>query len=90
MYGVLKFAVKHKNPLNRSSLTYWEDELPSRVDLAKSKYGGPFSVESVENVKTFLRISVVLAALGGFIVVYYTVSIPYIVCCILRALDLFW
>ena len=90
VYGVLKFAVKHKSPLNRSSLTYWEDELPSRVDLAKSKYGGPFSVESVENVKTFLRISVVLAALGGFIIVYYTVSIPYIVCCILRALDLFW
>ena len=85
VYGVLKFAVKHKSPLNRSSLTYWEDELPSRIDLAKSKYGGPFSIESVENVKTFLHISVVLAALGGFIVVYYTVSIPYTVCCTLRA-----
>lgn len=74
VYKVLKFAVQHKSPLQRSSLTYWEDELPSRIDLAKTKYGGPLSVENVEDVKTFLRISLVLAALGGFIIVYYTVS----------------
>jgi len=74
VYEVLKFAVQHKSPLQRSSLTYWEDDLPSRIDLAKTKYGGPLSVENVEDVKTFLRISLVLAALGGFFIVYYTVS----------------
>lgn len=74
VYEVLKFAGKHKSPLQRSSLTYWEDELPSRIDLAKTKYGGPLSVENVEDVKTLLRISLVLAAIGGFFIAYYTVS----------------
>ena len=73
VYGVLRFAAKHKNPLNRSALTYWEQKLPSRINLAKDKYGGPYSSESVENVKSFLNISMVLLALGGYIVVYYEV-----------------
>ena len=53
---VLKFAAKHKAPLNRSALTYWEEDIPSRIDLGKSKYGGPFTTEQVENVKTVLRL----------------------------------
>ena len=53
---VLKFAKKHKAPVNRSSLTYWEEDIPSRIDLGKSKYGGPFTIEQVEDVKTILRI----------------------------------
>lgn len=73
VYGVLRFAAKHKNPVNRSALTYWEQKLPSRINLAKDKYGGPYSSESVENVKSFLNISMVLLALGGYIVVYYEV-----------------
>ena len=56
---VLKFAVKHKAPLNRSAFTYWEDNIPSRIDLGKSKYGGPFSTEQVEDVKTILRLLLV-------------------------------
>lgn len=36
-----------------------EDELPSHVDFGKSKYGGPFTTEQVEDVKTLLRILVV-------------------------------
>ena len=56
MYCVLKFAAKHKAPLNRSALTYWEEDIPSRVDLGKSKYGGPFTTEQVEDVKTVLRL----------------------------------
>ena len=39
IYKVLKFAVKHKAPLNRSAFTYWEEDIPSRIDLGKSKYG---------------------------------------------------
>ena len=53
---VLCYARKHKYPENRSALTYWEEEAPSRLDLGKNKYGGPFTEEEVENVKIILRI----------------------------------
>ena len=56
IYRVLKFATKHKAPLNRSAFTYWEEDIPSRLDLGKSKYGGPFTIEQVEDVKTVLRL----------------------------------
>ncbi len=56
IYQVLKFAWKHKSPLNRSALTYWEEDIPSRMDLGKSRYGGPFTTEQVEDVKSFFRI----------------------------------
>ncbi len=55
IYQVLKFAAKHKAPLNRSALTYWEEDIPSRMDLRKSKYGGPFTTEEVEDVKSILQ-----------------------------------
>ena len=65
---VLNFARKNKHPRNRSALTYWEEDYPSRVDLGKDKYGGPFSEEEVEDVKTVLRLLPLLlictAALG--------------------------
>ena len=53
---VLCYARKHKYPENRSALTYWEEETPSRLDLGKEKYGGPFTEEQVEDVKMFFRI----------------------------------
>ena len=49
------YARKHKYPENRSALTYWEEEAPSRLDLGKDKYGGPFTEEEVEDVKTVFR-----------------------------------
>ena len=64
IYGVLKFAAKHKNPIRRSAFTYCEDELPSRLDLGKQKYGGPFTTEQVEDVKTLLGILLVLVSFG--------------------------
>ena len=63
IYQVLKFAAKHKAPLNRSALTYWEEDIPSRIDLGKSKYGGPFTTEQVEDVKTILRLLTVSSLL---------------------------
>ena len=42
--------------VRRSAFTYCEDKLPSRIDFAKSKYGGPFTTEQVEDVKMFLRV----------------------------------
>jgi peptide/histidine transporter 3/4 len=48
--------LKHKHPERRSAFTYCEDELPSRLDFGKSKYGGPFTTEQVEDVKIFFGI----------------------------------
>ena len=45
VYRVIKFASEHKNPIHRSAFTYCEDELPSRLDLGKEKYGGPFQLK---------------------------------------------
>ena len=72
---VLGYAAKHKSPENRSAFTYCEDRIPSRIDNGKSKYGGPFTTEQVENVKTFLRILVMLSTFIGFILV--TVFLAY-------------
>ena len=69
VYRVLKFAKQHKYPVNRSAFTYCEDEIPSRIDLGKSKYGGPFTTEEVEDVKTFFRILLLL-------IVIYANAIP--------------
>ena len=62
---VLNFARKHKYPLQRSAFTYCDDERPSRIDFAKSRYGGPFTTEQVEDVKAFLRIFTLLLSLGA-------------------------
>ena len=63
VYRVVKFAWHHKIPVYRSAFTYCEDEWPSRLDLGKQKYGGPFTVEQVEDVKTFLGILKVLVSI---------------------------
>ena len=64
VYRVLKFAAKHGKPLgHRSALTYSDDVRPSRIDFAKQKYGGIFTTEVVEDVKTFLRILLMLLAI---------------------------
>ena len=39
VYRTLRFALTHNHPVQRSALTYWEDKIPSRIDLGKSKYG---------------------------------------------------
>ena len=73
VYDVVKFASKHKHPIYRSALTYWDDTRPSRLDLGKSKYGGPFSTEEVESVKSFFAITVVLLSLGLYVTVDNTI-----------------
>ena len=74
VYHVLKFSFKHKNPLQRSAFTYWEDKLPSRIDLGKNKYGGPFTSEEIENVKTFLQLIKILVSLLGIFVVAFSIN----------------
>ncbi len=76
VFNVLKFAVKHNKPVRRSAFTYWENERPSRINLAKTKYGGPFTNEEVEDVKTCLRMVVVIASTIAtvFAFCFYTTS----------------
>ena len=61
---VLNFARKHNYPLRRSAFTFCDKYIPSRLDFAKERFGGPFPTEKVENVKTLLRILTILFAIG--------------------------
>ena len=63
---VLKYSYHHKYPERRSAFTYWENYIPSRIDLGKEKYGGPFTYEQVEDVKTMLRLLLLMVSLFGF------------------------
>ena len=67
IFKVLTYAAKHKYPVQRSAFTYCENEQPTRLDYGKSKYGGPFTTEQVEDVKTFWRVLVVILALSSFL-----------------------
>ena len=74
VYRVLKFTAQHSQPLaRRSAFAYCDDEIPSRLDFAKQRYGGSFSTETVEDVKTFLRILVMLVAMGSTYAVHVAV-----------------
>ena len=68
VFKVLNFARKTKYPLQRSAFTYCDDERPSRLDFAKERFGGPFTTEQVEDVKTFLKILGILLAVGPVLV----------------------
>ena len=74
VFKVLKFAKDHTNPIRRSAFTYCEDELPSRLDLGKEKYGGPFTTEQVEDVKAFVGILGVLLTTGPLFAVDIAVN----------------
>ena len=75
--GVLRYAVRNKYPRQRSAFTYWEDQPYSRIDLAKDKYGGPFTTEQVEDVKIVLRMLVIItvACIGAGL--FITMTIRY-------------
>ena len=63
---VLMYSFKHKYPERRSAFTYWENYTPSRIDLGKEKYGGPFTYEQVEDVKTMFRLLLLMVSLFGY------------------------
>ena len=69
IYRVTRFAWQHRIPIRRSAFTYCEDDPPSRLDLGKSKYGGPFTMEEVEDVKVFYQVLKILVSLGPFMYV---------------------
>ena len=64
IWGVVQFATKKKEHIFRSAFTY--NEMPSRLDLAKQRYGGPFTTREVEDVKSFWQLLTLLISLIGF------------------------
>ena len=74
---VLNYARKNKYPRNRSALTYWEDNYPSRLDLGMEKYGGPFLEGEVEDVKTVLRLFPILICVVGFCMSWDAFTLSY-------------
>ena len=66
VFDVVKYSWDHKCPVNRSAFTYWENDIPSRIDLGKHKYGGPFTNEQVEDIKTLLQLLLLIISLFGF------------------------
>ena len=64
---VLNYARKNKYPKSCSALTYWEENYPSRLDLGKEKYGGPFTEEQVENVKVVMRLTPLIICIIGLV-----------------------
>ena len=66
VFNVVKYSWDHKYPVNHSAFTYWEKDIPSRIDLGKHKYGGPFTNEQVEDIKTLLQLLLLIISLFGF------------------------
>ncbi|XP_011408290.1 PREDICTED: solute carrier family 15 member 4-like [Amphimedon queenslandica] len=65
--GVFKYAKSHKYPENRSAFTYNDEESYNHINFAKERYGGPYSTEEVEDVKTFGQILILFLSLFGFL-----------------------
>ena len=66
IFKILQYTWKHNYPERRSAFTYWENKEPSRIDFGKQKYGGPFTNEEVEDMKTFFRLLSLILTLFGF------------------------
>ena len=61
---VLNYTRKNSYPERRSAFTYLDEEQPARIDFGKDKFGGPFTEEEVEDVKTALRLLPLLICLS--------------------------
>ena len=65
IYQIIKFALSHNHNLIHLRPYNHSEALPSsRLDLAKEIYGGPFTTNQVEEVKSFLQIFCILFTLG--------------------------
>ena len=72
--NVISYSVKNKYPRHRSAFTYCENTIPSRMDLAMSKYGGPFDEEEVNDVKTFGKLLLTMPAFAFGCVMYFGIT----------------
>ena len=66
IFIVLNNAQKYKYPERHSALTYWEADTPSHINLGISDYGGPFTVNEVEDVINFFQLLPNIYFGGGF------------------------
>ena len=71
---VILYAYKQPPYQRRSALSYWDKKMPSKIDFGKVKYGGPFSNEDVEDVKSFWRVFVVLCTMLGLYIPISAIS----------------
>ena len=74
---ILHYSMKNKYPRLRSAYVYWDDKHHSRIDVAKDKYGGPFTMEQVEDVKTFFRIISVIFIVALFVGMFLSSYMVY-------------
>ena len=65
IFQVLNYARKNTYPQLRSAFTYIDEEQPSRLDFGKHKFGGPFTEEEVEDVKTVFRLALLSVFIYG-------------------------
>ena len=73
--SILNFTRKHKHPVRPpSAFVYTYHKKPSRIDYAKEVFGGPFANSDVDDVKTFLRVLLLLLALGPIFTLQVTSS----------------
>ncbi len=75
--NVLRYVRSHKDPVRHSALHWTNGEPPSRFDFAKQCYGGPFTSNQVEDVKTLGRVVCVLVSVGPIFVL--TVPTSYLI-----------
>ena len=80
IWRVMRYAWTHKQPVRPSAFTYGEFP-PSRLDLCKERYGGPFTTVQVEDVKSFLYVlSIVIGTFGfGFVDTKSKISDQYLI-----------
>ena len=64
IHHIIKFVINHENLMHLRSYGHNEALPSSRLDLGKERYGGPFTTNQVEAVKSFLRIFCILLTLG--------------------------
>ena len=57
---VMKYAARHKSPVQRNAFTYCENKLPTIEWIME--YGGPFTTEEVEDVKTLLFVILIFSS----------------------------
>ncbi|CAI8051360.1 Solute carrier family 15 member 4 [Geodia barretti] len=71
IWNILRCAFRAERPQARSAFSFTgEASRPQRLDLAKRQHGGKFHSEEVEDVKTFLRLLLLLFSIGGALTVY--------------------
>ena len=76
IWRVMKYVWRHKQPVRRSAFTYGEPP-PSRLDLGKERYGGPFTTGQVEDVKTFWYILLILIGTFAFPFQESNIQLPF-------------